>query len=323
MNGFSPSRILAWGLLVVLAPFVLAQDKPLERSFSAGASASYRIQLTVRSEVTGHETQRIGVKTYVKPFSRAADYSLAWTATRRVVSVDPVGTAEIEETLEDFGRLGLSSTPEDPEAAKLAGALREACGKWGVARVLRYRETPAGQLLGLASDGVPLLDEELPRVLSLWLLRALRPTAALPVAAIRFREPWQEPRAVRLPNWGEASGSESGEWLEANESSEPAVRLHLVQQISGTVASGAEKPPEGTAQAHFYGESLNTVSLGDARLLAAVRSATREITWTLAPVEGLPERPQFRGRLSVEVRIEACNEGPCQSAGRSAVRSNR
>jgi hypothetical protein len=101
--------------------------------------------------------------------------------------------------------------------------------------------------------------------------------------------------------------------LEVPEAPLPAVRLHIVQQLSGTVASGPEKPPEGTAQGRFHGESLNTISLSDGLLLVAPRSATREVTWTLAPVEGLAERPQFAGRLAVQVQIVACNEDPCLS----------
>ena len=299
----------------------LAQERPLGRSFSVGESVRYRIQLVVQTEVAGQQTETIGAKTYVRPFSRTAETALSWVATRRVLAVDASGTAEVEETLDHFGSLAHVSTSADQEAEKLSGAQREALAGWKVMRSLRYHETRAGQLLDLKTDGVPSLGEAPPTLLTLWLLRALRPAAALPGTSIHFDHPWQEPRTAQLPGWAEVRGSENGEWLEAREAFEPAVRLHVVQQISGTVVSGAEKPPEGTAQGRFHGESLNTVSLGDARLLAARRSATREITWTLVPVEGLPERPQFRGRLSVQVQIEACNEDPCLFPGLGAGRS--
>ena len=152
--------------------------------------------------------------------------------------------------------------------------------------------------------GAPLLDEAAPQLLTPWLLRALRPSVALPARPVRFGESWQEPRAVELPNWSEVRGAESGEWLEAAGSEEPAARLHVVQEIFGKIQRGAEMSPEGTAEGRFHGESLATIALSDGRLLAATRSAAREITWLLGPVEGLPERPRFRGRLSVEVRIE-------------------
>ncbi len=304
----------------LLAPLAFAQEKPPERSFSAGDSASYRIKLTVRSELAGQRPESIGAKTYVRPFSRAVENELSWTAARRVLAVNADGTAEIEESLGDFASVADTSASADEETARLAKVLREALASWGAPRALRYRETRSGHLLELKADGAPLLGEASPALLTLWLLRALRPTVALPV---RLGEPWQGPRTAQLPNWAEVRGAENGEWLAAREASEPAVRLHMVQQLSGIVVSGTEKPPEGSAQGRFHGESLNTVSLGNARLLAATRSAMREIIWTLAPIEGLPERPQFSGRLAVQVQIEACNGDPCLSTEPPAGRSRQ
>ncbi len=314
------ARITVWSLLGALVPLAAGQERPIERSFPAGTAAGYRIQLIVRSEIEGQQPEQIGVKAYVRAFSRFAEDGLAWTATRRILTLGTDGTAEIEETFGDFQSLAGSSTPGDPQAEKLARALRDALSDWKRERSLRYRETRSGQLLELKADGVPSLGEAAPPLLSLWLLRALRPAVALPGAPLLFGERWQEARTAQLTSWAEVSGSETGEWLDVVGAIEPAARLHIVQQLFGTVVAGPEKPPEGTAQARFHGESLNTVSLGDARLLAATRSATREITWTLAPVEGLPERPQFRARLSVQVQIEACNETSCLSADPPAVR---
>ena len=310
-------------LLGLLAPLALVQEKPLEGSFSAGDSASYRIKLTVRSEVVGQQTESIGAKTYVQPFSRAAENGLSWTATRRVLVVNADGTAEMEESLGNFGSVADVSASADKETSTLAQSLREALASWGAPRTLRYRETRSGHLLDLKADGAPPLGEASPALLTLWLLRALRPTVALPAPPLRFGELRREPRTAQLPNWAEVRGSENGEWLEAREASEPAVRLHMVQQLSGTIVSGTEKPPEGSAQGRFHGESLNTVSLGHARLLAATRSATREIIWTLAPIAGLPERPQFSGRLAVQVQIEACNGDPCLSTEPPAGRNRQ
>jgi hypothetical protein len=297
-----------WG---ILGPALPAQEGPLQLSFSVGNTASYRIQLTVRSEVIGQQTETIGAKTYVRPFAQSAQRGLNWTATRRVLSVGPDGIAEIEETLDHFEGAAEARAAADEKAARLDTALREALGSWGATPKLHYRETHEGQVLDLKADGVPSLGEAPPALLTLWLVRALRPAAALPSAPIRLGERWQEPRSTQLPNWSEVRGSETGEWLDSPGAAQPALRLHVVQQISGTVVSGAERPPEGMAQGTFHGESLNTVALGDGQLLGATRSATREITWILVPVEGLSERPQFTGRLAVQIEIEACNEDPC------------
>ena len=316
-------RILASLFLTVVAPLSGAQEKPLPRRFTVGAAASYRIQLIVRSELQGQQAEAIGAKTYVKAFTRAAEDGLAWTATRRIASLGADGSAEIEETLADFEPAlessGDFSASADEATAKLAAALRKTLETWQGAHTLRCRETRAGNLLELRAEGVPTLGEAPPRVLTLWLLRALRPTAALPDRPVRFGEPWQELRTVDVPPWSDVRASESGEWLDAPLGTVPAVRLHIVQQISGSVASGPEKPPEGASQARFHGEALNTVSLLDSRLLGATRSAAREIIWTLALVEGLPEPPQFRARLSVEVQIEACDETPCSISDRGRL----
>ena len=118
-----------------------------------------------------------------------------------------------------------------------------------------------------------------------------------------------------LPGWDNVQGAESGEWLEAPEFAEPAARLQIVQQITATVTSGSERLAAGagatdplSVAGRFHGESLATVSLMDGRLLRATRSATREITWTLAPGEGFEQPLRFQGRLSVQVRIEECSE---------------
>ncbi len=307
--------------LLVFSPGASAQEKPLERAFTPGVMSSYRIQLTVRSEISGQQTEKIGAKTYVRPFSRVAERGLSWTATRRILSVASDGSAEAEETLDDFAAAGDGGGPasEEEEAGRLSQVLRGTLERWVQKRILRYRETRAGQLLDLKLEGAPALDEAPPPLLMLWLLRALRPTAALPDKPIRFHERWQEPRAAPLRNWTDVRGSETGEWLEALEVFEPAAQLHTVQQIFGTVVAGSEKPPEGAAQARFHGESLNTISLTDGWVLAATRSATREVTWTLAPAEGLQERPEFRAKLSVEVRIEGCHETSCLSRSAPAL----
>ncbi len=284
------------------------QEKPLQLSLAAGATSRFRIQLTVHTEVRGEATEQIGAKTYVKPFVHAAEAGLGWTAVRRVVSVDAAGLAEIEETLDAFEEFGADALAADDDSARHGGllaALRETLASWKKDRVLRYRESRDGQLSALAAEGVPPLGEDKPVVLTLWLLRALRPAVALPAKPVRIGDRWEEPRSANLPPWQDVKGSESGEWLEAVAGGQLSATLHVVQQIRGA----SPRPGAGHAsevrrgQASFFAESLSSVSLLDGSLLSATRSASRELLRTLAPVEGLPDPPQFRAKLSVAVTI--------------------
>lgn len=292
------------------------RDDKFQRTFAAGDVRQYRIELNVRSELQGEQTEKIGAKTYVRPFSRGAEETIAWRATRSIRALGSDGSAEVEETLDNFEREDKKTvSPGGEETEKLAQALEATLAHWiepGTC-TLRYRETRDGELHGLGPEGVPRLDEATPPVLTLWMLRALRPAAALPARPIVFGDRWQEPRAAKLNPWTDAHADESGQWLEAPataEAAEPAARLLTAQQILATVASGGEKPPEGTAQARFHGESLVTLSLSDARVLEAARAATREISWTLAPVAGLDKPPEFLARLAAQIKIKECH-GAC------------
>jgi hypothetical protein len=302
------------------------KTESLERTFAAGDVRQYRIELTVRSEVEGDATNKIGAKTYVSPFSRGAEETITWRAVRRIIAIGSDGAAEVEETLDDFAS-GESKTfgAAGEETDKLAQALEATLVRWidPETRTLRYREARNGELRDVAPKGGPSLGEAAPPVLTLWILRALRPAAALPVRPIVFGDRWQEPRAVKLSFWTDTHAQESGEWIAVPESAaaEPSARLLTVQQVLGTVASGREKPPEGTAQARFHGESLATISLGDGRVLEATRSATREISWTLASIAGLAKPPEFRARLAVQIDIKECPGAcPADDSGRAALR---
>ncbi len=286
----------------------IAQQNPLEQSLAAGTTSRFRIQLTVHTEVRGEETEQIGVKTYVKPFVHAAEAGLSWTAAHHVVSVDAAGSGEIEETLGGFEEFGADALAADQDSARHGGllaALRGMLASWKKDRVLRYREARNGQVSALTAGGVPPLGEDNPAVLALWLLRALRPAVALPAKPVRIGDHWEEPRSANLPPWQDVKASESGEWLEAGAGGQLAATLHVVQQIRGASPrpGAGEGPAEGQGEAAFFAESLSNVSLLDAGLLSATRSASREILWTLAPVEGLPHPPQFRAKLSATVTI--------------------
>jgi hypothetical protein len=313
----SPVRAIATiscaAAFLVCAATPLAQDQPLERRFSAGAASEYRIQLKVTSRVEGQETATIGANAYVKPFAREASATISWTAQVRVASFS-ADSASIEEALDAFETQTPSAPAmdDDPETARLEQALQTALVKWETPQTLEYHESRAGQTTDISAAGAPELGEQTPRVLTAWLLRALRPEVSLPARPLRLDDHWQEPRTVTLPDWSNASGSESGQWFAAPNSQSKA-RLDIVQQIDASVASGPEKPPEGAAVAEFHSESLSTISLDDGSLLAATRSATREISWTLAPVSGLPASPKFGSRLTVEIQIVSCDENPCST----------
>ncbi len=312
-----PVRTLATiscaAVFLACAATPLAQDQPLERRFTAGAPSEFRIQLKVTSRVEGQETVTLGANAYVKPFAREASAAIFWTARVRVASFS-ADSASIVEELDDFEAQpkSASATNDDPETLRLEQALQNALAKWETPKTLSYRESRFGQATDISADGAPELSEQTPRVLTAWLLHALRPDAALPARPLRLDDRWQEPRSVTLPDWSDASGWESGQWFAASDSRMKA-RLDVVQQIDATVASGPEKPPEGDAAAKFHSESLSTVSLDDGSLTTATRSATREITWTLQPVSGLPAPPKFGSRLTVEIQIVSCDETPCNS----------
>ncbi len=291
-----------------------AQSTPGFHNFHAKSVATFRIDLRARLESEIQKPAPIGSKMYLQPVSNWLEQDLSWHATRTVISVSQDGSAEIEEKLSNFSQK-VSASDDTDENKKLLADLESAANKWNVPRTLQYRETRSGQITGLTAQSAPPIGESAPRVLTAWLLRALRPSAALPTRPLAPGDHWQEPRVVQFAEWTGTSGSESGGWLEIpagiRQRGEPTVKLQTTHEITGSVTSGPEKPAEGSATAHFHAESLSTLALDDLRLMSAARSATRDILWTLAPVEGLEKPPQYRGRLSVEISIQVCDETPC------------
>lgn len=284
------------------------------RTFKQGDVQHYRVTLTVRSEVDGRRPTTVEGKTYAEPFADLAEASLSWEATRLVVSVDPDGAAQVEEKLHSFSELlgTMGSTGMQPVGKSLADLLRA----WNLQlqSPLRYREAQNGQISGLGADAGPVFDNA-PAVLTLWLRRALRPSALLPGRPAREGERWSEPRAVRLPPWTDVQGTESGEWLAGplpERSISKLISLHVVQQISGRVPSAAQEgsAPVPPGDARFHAESLSAVVHlgaplygGYGSLFSATRSASREVTRV---VEGMPNLAEaiFRARISVEIRIQ-------------------
>ncbi len=306
------ATLLAVGLA---APASAQEGAPvLVRAFMAGDVQHYRVTLTVRSEVDGHRPVRVGLQTLAEPFNDTAEASLSWKVTRTVMTVEEDSSAQVEESLYSFSPPAASSPQVGSGPAR---ALTDALTAWAgqATSPLRYREAPTGQLQGLGAEAAPVLDEG-PPVLTLWLRRALRPTASLPSHPPREGEHWTEPRAVHLPPWSNVQGSETGAWLAGPRPELSVVKLinlHVTQQISGDApASTAESESAlGPGQGRFHAESLNTlVHLGAplyggyGALYAATRSASREVTRAIEGVHGFSEPPVFRARVSVTVRIE-------------------
>ena len=318
--------ILGCFTFAVSAVFVAAQNGPAFRIFQPKSTNNYRVDLRIRTEVEGQKPNSSGSKTVLQPVNTWIEQNLSWQVTRSVISVSANGDATIEEQLDRFS-VDVSSSDETENRENLLADFRSALHDWGTPKKFQYRELRAGQISGLAADSVPPLEESAPRILTAWLARALRPTAALPAHPLTFGEHWLEPRIVEFPEWSAIIGSEAGEWIGnptgIRQRGEPSVKLQTIQEISGAVSAGAEKPAEGSASAHFHAESLSTLAQDDLRLISASRSATRDIVWTLAPVEGLAKPPQYRGRLFVEISIQVCDENPCTMVGRNSGHGSR
>ncbi|HMD31209.1 MAG TPA: hypothetical protein VKG84_04810, partial [Candidatus Acidoferrales bacterium] len=227
-------------LVALLASAVRAgqpQQSPLRRAFRAGDERRYRVHLVVRSELEGPETVKIGAVTYVKTAQHAAEARLDWTAVERLIGLDDAATAKMREQQEAFSGLRVIQDPaaDDPQSARLADSLRQTLSKWAAERTLDFRVAPNGTAAGLAADAAPQLDELPPPLLTLWLVRALRPTATLPDRPVRPGDVWQEPRTVGVAGWTDVHAGETGEWLEAAgaPAERAAMRLHVTQEISG------------------------------------------------------------------------------------------
>jgi hypothetical protein len=298
-------RLLRYLLPAAALAATALPQQPLRRTFASGELAEYHVRLRIEVELHGTQPEKLGETTYAFALERRAEAAIEWNARRRVVGPAGDNYASVEETLTDFSVPDVRIAPEDSPTRELGDALRVALDRWRSTAplLLRYRETAGGQLAGLTPAGMMALGEDPPPVLTLWLLRALRPAAALPDRPVHFGERWHEPRSATLAGWSQVRASETGEWLEARDAAEPAVRLHIVQQISAAVPADPNRGL-GPGEARFHGESLNTVSLVSGRLLAATRSATREITHELPPVSGMKEPPRFTARLAVQVQIE-------------------
>jgi hypothetical protein len=325
---------LAGFLAVVLAPAVhwgmaaaIQSGPQLTRTFSAGESRQYRIQLVVRTDVGGSHAEKVGTKAYLRPFDESAEQTMQWRATIRVTRILRDGSAQMGEGDDGFSVLETHALGRLPHAATLQDSLRATLGRWmpssGRTLTCSYSEARSGGPSQVPPNCGPALQEDSPALLTRWLLLAIRPAVALPVRPIELGATWTDPRAVQLPGWSAIEASEENSWLapDENAATEPAVQLLTVQQIAGNVASpenSAGKSPVNSpaksnpadAHAAFHAESLATVSLQGGAVLAASRSGSRELSWVPALAKGAGQPPHFHARLAAEITIEECH-GSC------------
>src|SRR5215470_1489319 len=301
-------NVLRIALLLVFALAVsshslCAQQKPLTRTFVAGAEEHYQVTAIIRVETHGISTEKIGEKTYATPFTHEANGQLSWRSIRKISAINPDGSAAISETLDRFQ----AGCDKDPNAknfdAGLQKFVQETCASWQNLSQMNYEEEKLGLIRGL-----PVLTSQLTNLdsslLALWIRHAFRPSVILPKTPIEFGT--RTERAIANLSGGDASpkGQESSEWLETS-SDLPAATLHVSQDLHW---DPPRKSPTAITDVPakrqlFYADSLNTISLLDGSLLKSSRSATRETKEILEPVPGLPDAPTFGSKLTVTVTI--------------------
>ncbi|NDQ58777.1 MAG: hypothetical protein GZ088_17060 [Acidipila sp.] len=315
---------LAFVCVVSAGTRAIAQDTPLTRSFHAQSSVSFRVHLIVRTEVEGQRTEKIGEMTYSIPFRHIAEGRVAWRSTQRTIAVSADGSAQLEESMDNFSTVKVTSEGQDQDVqsqndqsqvdsstVELLDGLRDTLTQWAKNQSLRYRLSAQGAVLEPSASGSPPFQETAPALMGSWLMHALRPAAVLPARPLRLNDRWQEPRSAPAASWKGVTAMESGEWLDAPGHHQAAVRLHTVQQIAASLQT---MTGETSAEIHFHGESLNTLALQNGALISATRSASREQLRVLDAVPGLPEPPRFQATLSLQVEIEQCDDAECESS---------
>jgi hypothetical protein len=296
---------LAACVMAAVACAAAAQEKPLRRIFLPGAEETYRVDVSLRTEVRGVQAETIGAKSYVRPFLRAAEGTLHWTAVRRTLRVDAAGIAEIEESLDRPAGECPAALPAEEDSAELRAAVGKFCESWKTPRVLHYREENDGLIRHYPEGDAPELQQMGCALIQLWSRHAWRPSAILPAEALRIGQRHEKKSRPNLAGSNPGGSSEMVEWLPARGGAE--VVLHVVQQFSSPdyrvnvgQGPGQEKRLEKTS---FFAESLATLSTLDGSLYDSTRSAACETSRTLDAVEGLPDPPRFSSRLSVTVTI--------------------
>src|SRR6516162_7226177 len=124
----SPSGLHFVALFLVAIPCVNAQRKPLMRHFVAPSEEHYQVALTLRAESHSVTTETVAAQTYVTPVIHSSEATVRWRATRRVLSAEKDGSAEIEEMVEPLSGSCAESAPTSEKIdAALQASLREFC----------------------------------------------------------------------------------------------------------------------------------------------------------------------------------------------------
>jgi hypothetical protein len=282
-----------------------AQQKPLTRTFIAGAEERYQVTASIRVETRGFSTEKIGDKTYATPFTHQAHGMVSWRATRNMTAVQAIGTASIVEWLDKF-KVDCDAPQESGVSPDLQKSVQDTCANWQTLSQLTYEEEKFGLIYGLPQSAGDLTGADSP-LLSLWLRRAFRPSVIFPKTPLHFGDR----AAHRISNpsgiTSNPEGEESMEWLEAS-SDIPAATLHVSQNLTWIDTARKKNASTVTDRPNlrqlFYADSLNTVSLLDGSLVKAARSATRETREILEPVPGLPDAPEFSSKLNITVMMQ-------------------
>ncbi len=290
-------------VLCALRPTV-AQQKPLTRTFVAGTQERYQVNVAIRVETHGVSTEKVGDKAYTDFYTHEATGEVSWRSTRKIASVNPDGTAAVEELLDHF----VANCDKDPTSksfnATLQKSVQVTCAGWQMTTAINYEEENNGLLRGLPAP-MPAVDSD-SSLLSLWIRRAFRPSVVLSKTPIEFGTRSEHRVGNPSSNENQPKGDESSEWLES-QSENPSAIWHVSQSLRWIDLPNQKVPnmPGGKPQMRqlFYADSLNTISLLDGSLLKASRSATRETTELLDPVHGLADPPTFGSKLTITVTI--------------------
>ena len=306
MRRRSTAGLVLLAALSAVAPHpAAAQQKPLTRTFAAGAEERYQVSISIRVETHGITTERIGEKTYANNFTHEANGQISWRSIRGISSVASDGTAALTETMDRFQ----ASCDGDPAARTFDSALQKSvqamCATLQNSAEFNYQEEKFGHIRGLPESEGNLTGSD-SSLLSLWARRAFRPSVIFPKTPLHFGDRAAHRIENFSPDHGKPEGEESMEWLEVS-GEIPVAMLHVSQNLSWIDSAGknlATNIATRRGPRHlFYADSLNTVSMLDGSLLKASRSATHETKDTLEPVPGLPDAPVFGSKLTFTVTM--------------------
>jgi hypothetical protein len=294
-------------ILYAAAQTVGAQQAPLTRHFLAGTEVHYRLTLEIKAESNSVIMETHADRTYISPISRSATLKIHQGVTRKVISIQPDGSAQIEEQFTASGPCDQNLSEPAATDTVMQKSLESFCTEWLRLTELRYFESPRGLQKESSPANTVSFGEAAPPLLALWLRHAARASVILPDMPFSAGTSHQTPLQPSSSSMRDAHGSETAEWLDASGAT-PSATLHVVQQLSwkSDPASGPSIPDPGTPAntEAFFSDSLTTLSLLDSAVLRASRTASRTTTHPVDPVPGLPNPPDFSSKLALTVTIE-------------------